>query len=195
MEIAPAALSHIDTIALPFTEISAVVALPSGYFLLAHDEDGIYRWRPGTTPRLLRGREDDPSLGDLEGLCMDEDGTVYAVAEGDGTLIAMPLNDTDPPTLGAPVRVGEIPRLGKKENKGWEGCAVLPGRLRGDGVARLILAHEGKPRAIEVFTLPDLEPRATLELDALRARDGASPPREPKHHPRAPGEVKRRRHA
>lgn len=167
METAPATLSLVDATALPFKEISAVVALPNGFFLLAHDEDGIYRWSPGTSPRLLRGRGDDSSLGDLEGLCMDEDGTVYAVAEGDGTVIAMPLIDSALPTLGVPVRVGEVARLGKKENKGWEGCAVLPGRFRGDGVARLIMAHEGKPRAIGVFALSDLDALTTIELDAL----------------------------
>lgn len=171
VSLGPLKLTLFSTEALPGADFSGVVSLGDGTLLLAHDDDGVYRWRPGSEAVLLRGGQDHPALRDIEGLCYDEQTrTLYTLSEDEGVLLAFEVVAGAEATLSPAREVARLHRPGSTPNKGWEGLAVLPARFRKDGVARLIAVHEGAPKAVAVYALPGLELRATValtgELDA-----------------------------
>ena len=130
---------------------SAVAATPDAIYL-AEDDEGIYRLRHGRltlwAPAALH-----EALGDLEGLAVDTAGhRVWALAEETGELVCLP-------TAGArrvARAVGRLARPGRRKNKGYEGLAYLPRAHSPNRRASLIAAHEGKPRRLRVFALPDM---------------------------------------
>jgi uncharacterized protein YjiK len=85
---------------------------------------------------------------------------VWALAEEDGTVIALPLATRSPRATV----VGHLPRPGNRKNKGFEGLAFMPARVSPSRRASLVAVHEGKPRRVGVFALPDLEPTHDLKL-------------------------------
>ncbi|MFO0646206.1 MAG: SdiA-regulated domain-containing protein [Polyangiales bacterium] len=161
----PLKLTLLSTEELPGTDFSGVVSLGDGTLLLAHDDDGIYRWRPGSAAVLLRGKQDHDALGDIESLCYDElTRKLYTLSEDEGVLLSFDVVPGAEATLSPAHEEARLDRHGDTENKGWEGVALLPARFRKDGVARLIAVNEGAPKAVAVYALPGLERRATVEL-------------------------------
>ncbi len=144
---------------LPVRGASAVAAIP-GALLVVEDDRGIYRVERGRA-RLWAGRDLHPALGDLEGLTVNEARThVWALAEEDGAVISMRLRDH----LPRPVAIGHLPRPGRTKNKGFEGLAFMPARLSPSHRTSLVAVHEGKPRRVGIFALPDLELTHDLKL-------------------------------
>ena len=87
------------------------------------------------------------------------DGTqAYAVSERTRKVVAMSISDNNGIlSLGAPKTLGKLPCLGASANKGWEGIDVLPGRFSPTGEDCLVAVHEGFPRRIGIFSLPEVE--------------------------------------
>jgi uncharacterized protein YjiK len=138
---------------------SAVACIP-GALLVVEDDEGIFRVERARAS-LWAGRELHPALGDLEGLAVDEaNRRVWALAEEDGTVIALSLATRSPRATV----VGHLPRPRKRKNKGFEGLAFMPARVSPSRRASLVAVHEGKPRRVGVFALPDLEPTHDLKL-------------------------------
>ncbi len=144
---------------LPVRGASAVAAVGRALFVV-EDDDGIYRVE-GKRAALWAGRKQHRALGDLEGLAVDNKRTtLWALAENDGAVLQFSLSGTSP----RPTVIGRLPRPGTKKNKGFEGLAFLPARLSPSGRRSLIAVHEGKPRRVGVFALPDLELTHELKL-------------------------------
>jgi uncharacterized protein YjiK len=138
---------------------SAVAAVASGLFVV-DDDKGIHRVT-GERAALWAGRDLHDALGDLEGLAVDEEQrTLWALAENDGAVLAFSLRTRSP----RPELIGHLPRPGTKKNKGFEGLAFMPARLSPSGRASLVAVHEGKPRRVVIFALPDLEPTHDFKL-------------------------------
>jgi len=153
-------------------EASAVARLPSGRFLVVDDEKGVFRYRlpqPGDSPdpELL---ESARGLADLEGICLDDRGTTaWVLAERDGGLWKHAVDGDD---LGPGRRVGQLPRLNKRKNHGWEGIAHAgAGTLRAEPT--LVAVHQTKPRRIGLFDPDTLRQRGLFRLpkDARKTLD------------------------
>ena len=138
---------------------SAVAAVP-GALLVVEDDEGIYRVARGKAT-LWAGRDVHPSLGDLEGLAVDDTHTVvWALAEEDGAVISLRLGGRS----RQPRVLGYLPRPGKKKNKGFEGLAFMPARLSPSRCASLVAVNEGKPRRVFIVRLPELTLTHDLKL-------------------------------
>jgi uncharacterized protein YjiK len=144
---------------LPMRGASAVAAAAGGLFVV-DDDRGIHRVT-GTRASLWAGRDLHRALGDLEGVAVDDkQTTLWALAENDGAVIAFSLRTRSP----EPALMGYLRRPGIRKNKGFEGLAFLPARLSPSGRRSLVAVHEGKPRRVGVFALPDLEMTHDLKL-------------------------------
>jgi uncharacterized protein YjiK len=144
---------------LPIRGGSAVAAIAGG-LLVAEDDRGIFLVANGRAT-LWAGRKDHRSLGDLEGLAVDETHNIaWALAEEDGAVIALQLQGP----LRQPTLVGNLPRPGTRKNKGFEGLAFMPARLSPSGGASLVVVNEDKPRRVQLFALPSLTLTHDLKL-------------------------------
>lgn len=146
---------------------SAIAPLGGGLALVVDDDEGIFLADAAGGARLLRGREDAKGLGDLEGLCLSDDGsTAYAVSEKKGQVFALAVERAGSAvSLGEPKLLGRVERPGDNEKRGWEGAAFLPGgALKGSGDC-LVLVHEGEPMAVGIFSLPALDEVALIPLE------------------------------
>jgi uncharacterized protein YjiK len=151
-------------------EASGVAVHPAGFLLIVDDDAGIYAHTPGGKGLDCTPLEpaDGSKLSGCEGIAVSGDGrSVYVVAEDSRSLLALPISvsKTAAPSLGVPRVIGKLPKIGKKQkqNKGWEGIAVRPGRFDAQGRERLVAVHEGKPRRIGIFDL-DLDRGEILDL-------------------------------
>lgn len=163
---------------LPMKSASAVAPLKDGSFLVVDDDAGVLRIRRKTaTPWAMA--ELHPALGDLEGLCVDEEGEVFVVAEGGGLLLSLGEASGERPRVK---ELGALPRpaggdgdddedkrpkkKGKKgkKNKGYEGLAALPARHSPDGKAGLVAVHEDRPKHVVVLDVDPLAVRLDLPL-------------------------------
>jgi hypothetical protein len=162
-------LTLLDREGLGVPSASGIAALGGGLSLVIDDDDGIYLTGGAAGPKLLRGRGDHAGLGDLESVCVSEDGrTAYAVSEDAGQVFAFTVSrGRGSAKLSAPSLLGVLPRPGGQKNKGWEGASYLA--PSDHGTACLILAHERSPKAIGVFSLPDLREVRVFALDGVIA--------------------------
>jgi uncharacterized protein YjiK len=152
-------LRHLRDRKLPIRGASAVAAIP-GALLVVEDDQGIYRIE-GNRATLWASPDLHRALGDLEGMAVDKaHGTVWALTEEDGIVLALPLGVT----AGRATVLGRLNRPGTKKNKGFEGLAFMPARLSPTRRASLVTVHERKPRRVGVFTLPGLEQTHDLKL-------------------------------
>lgn len=144
---------------LPMRGASAIAAVAGALFVV-EDDEGIYRV-VGKRAALWAGRDLHPALGDLEGVAVNDDQTVlWALSERKGAVVAISLRSRSP----RPATIGHLPRPGTKKNKGFEGLAFMPARLSPSGRASLVAVHEGKPRRVVVFALPELKQTHELKL-------------------------------
>jgi uncharacterized protein YjiK len=144
---------------------SAVAAVP-GTMYLAEDDEGIYRLQRGRLT-LWAAAAAHPALCDLEGLAMAPAARhVWALAEESGEVVSVSANGSR--RIVKPI--GRLARPGRRENKGYEGLAYLPRRYSPNRRASLLAVHEGKPRRVGVFALPDLTQTHEFKLPA-DARD------------------------
>jgi len=155
-------LRLLDATSLGVASASAIAPLGGSLALVVDDNEGIYLVGEGE-PRLLRGREDAKGLGDLESVCVSDEGrTAYAVSEKKGQVFSFEVRRGRAGiSLSEAVLLGVVARPGDVKNKGWEGASFL----RLDGAPHLVLVHEREPMAVGVFALPDLRPVALVALD------------------------------
>ena len=138
---------------------SAVAAVP-GTMFLAEDDKGIYRLQRGRLTLWAAG-ELHEALCDLEGIALDSTGgRLYALAEESGVLVSLATRGSRRVVRD----LGIIPRPGRRMNKGYEGLAFLPRAQSPNGRASLVAVHEGKPRRVCIFRLPDLAQTHDLKL-------------------------------
>ena len=159
-------LHQSGTRALPIPGASAVATAP-GVMFMAEDDEGIYKLQRGRCA-LWAGPALHPALGDLEGLAMDRRrGLLWALAEESGEVVELRVESRRP----AARVIGRLPRPGRKANKGYEGLAYMRAAVSPNRRASLVAAHEGRPRRVVVFALPDLEETHHFKLprDAKRA--------------------------
>lgn len=163
-------LTLLETPSLKVPESSGIVALGDGRFLVADDAKGILYRKADGDVKMLAAAKDFKALKGLEGLCLSEDGsTLYAVSENTRKVVSIPMDDQGgTPSLGKPEVLGKLPVLGRAPNKGWEGIAVLPAAHSPIDEDCIVTVHEGFPRCIGIFTLPDLE-----EVDIIRPPESA----------------------
>ncbi len=143
---------------------SGITHLPSGETLLVNDNDGIARLREHKGPKSL-GK---PHKGaDLEGIASDSKGKhVWVVDESDRRVHRydvshdkdgkLELKDADD--------ARRLPKLKDVTNKGWEGLTFLSKEVLGGKHDALVCAHEGSPRRIGIYELPDLDTGVTLAI-------------------------------
>jgi uncharacterized protein YjiK len=145
---------------------SGVVTLSKSRFIIVDDDMGIFHQKKEGADLLKSSKKHD-MLRDLEGLCRTPDGNgVFVLSEKSGEVYRLDFEgegkDLD---LGKPVKQGRLPKLSKKDpNKGWEGIDLLPGHFFDDGKARMVAVHEGLPKRVGVFALPDLKDGVILKL-------------------------------
>jgi uncharacterized protein YjiK len=143
---------------------SGIAHLPTGEVLFVHDKKGVYLARAGKKPKRLAKRKG------LEGIATDSAGhQVYVVSEGDRSVLRYDVERSAEGEISLR-RAGEakrLPRLKGEKNCGWEGLAF---RTSDGGPAQLVCVHEGRPRRIGAYTLPDLAEvwTAALPKDAKR---------------------------
>lgn len=147
-------------------EASGLISLSRDRFLVADDAKGILLRHADESVENLASAKKHKSLQGLEGLCLSSDGSqVYALSENKGTIVALSLEENQREvSLGPPEALGKLPKIGTEANKGWEGIDVLPGKFSPTGEDCLVAVHEGYPRRVGVFSLPDLEEIALLKL-------------------------------
>lgn len=140
---------------------SGLCHLPTGETLVVDDDRGIaVVLGDGTSRQLLRSGKD------LEGICASPDGKqVWVVQEGTRRVQRFDVEHGADGALSLRDHgvTHKLPKFKDVENKGWEGLAFFPGALSGNG-DQLICVHEGKPRRIGIFALPDLDTGVTLKL-------------------------------
>jgi uncharacterized protein YjiK len=143
------------------TPMSGIVHLPTGQTLVINDDKGVYEVRPGEEPRLLF------KLKDGEGITVDAKGQyLYALEEKSRRVHKLEvrsdakgrlaLRDTDASK--------KLPKLKGQSNTSWEGICFLPKELVGGQSDCLVCVHEGSPRRIGIYELPDLHHGVTLKL-------------------------------
>jgi len=154
----PATLNFLGRRKLDVDSASGIVALGEGRFLVVDDDKGVYiSDLVGHAHREVSSKK-YRQLKDLEGICLTPDGEhALVICEGTGEVFKLRIkNDDGEYSLGKPKRVGELPKLRRTTNKGWEGIDMIPGRFFNDGEPRLVAVNEGKPRRVGLFGYPDL---------------------------------------
>lgn len=167
-EVHPAQIDLVDRRRVDVPSASGLVALGQERFLVVDDDKGIYLSTPSEGSEKIVSSKHHKELKDLEGITMLPDrSAVFVVAEAAGRVFRLDLRDggDDDVELSDPVEVGRLPKLNKPgRNDGWEGLDILPGRFSADGKDRMVAVHEGHPRRVGVFTLPDLDEAMLLKL-------------------------------
>lgn len=159
-------LDALSQTTLGVASASAVAPLGEGLYLIVNDDEGLFL-AGGPKPLRLRDVEEHAALGDLESVCVSDDGAhAFAVSEESGEVFRFEVQRVRGSVRLSPgERLGVIERPGDKKNKGWEGAAFLaPGFVEGWPSA-LVVAHEGKPMALGFYALPSLLPLHLVDLD------------------------------
>ncbi|MEM9874739.1 MAG: SdiA-regulated domain-containing protein [Myxococcota bacterium] len=139
-------------------EASGVARLPDGRFLVVDDERGPFLCRPDHAPEVVATAT---PLSDLEGVAVSDDGaSMWLLSERDGSVWRGPVEGEDERPL---TRLGALPRLGKRRNRGWEGLAWAPAPTLG-GRDFLVATHQRQPRVVGLFDPVTLAPHATFPL-------------------------------
>lgn len=147
---------------------SGICHLPTGETLVVDDDKGISLVKKdGEAVKLVKDAKD------VEGICSDDKGKyVYAVQEGSRKVVRYEVQrkgsgDVELKESGETRR---LPKLKEVDNKGWEGLSFLSKEQAGGKHDHLVAVHEGSPRRIGIFKLPDLDDGVTLRLPG-KAKD------------------------
>ena len=141
---------------------SGLIHLSTGETLVVRDDKGVFEVRPGEEPRRLF------KMKDLEGITVDDkEKYVYVVEENARTVHKLEIrrDDHGGVELHDTGDSRKLPKFkGGVENKGWEGIAFLSKDIAGGKHDCLVCVHEGSPRRIGIYELPDLDTGVTLKL-------------------------------
>ena len=138
-------------------EASAVACLAPERFLLVDDERGVFVYAPDEGSREVLAAQ---TLRDLEGACVAPDGRGFVLAESDGSVHAFTIDAGEPSDAR---RVGRLPAISERANRGWEGLTWIPSGVAGEEPA-LAAVHQDKPRVVALFDPRDLSARGTFHL-------------------------------
>jgi len=139
-------------------EASGLAHIGGGCFFVVDDEHGIFRCMTDGDPEQLDAGK---GLVDLEGIAITPDGKhIYVLSERDGSVWRFAIGAGD---LRDGERLGNLPRLSKKRNHGWEGIALADAGTFIEDMA-VVAAHQAKPRRIGLFDAETLEQRAMMRL-------------------------------
>ena len=166
-DIAPARLQRIDEVKLDVPNASGIASLGDGQFIVVDDEKGIYLAKENGKSKKLVSSKHDHALTDLEGVCLTPDGQgILSISERSGTVTHYDLKHKHKGKikLGDGEILGQLPKIQRVHNKGWEGLTVLPGRFCSDGQPRLLAVNERSPRRLGVFSYPGLQQQSLLKL-------------------------------
>lgn len=165
--VAPAHLQRVHDVKLDVDNASGIAALGDGRFIVVDDEKGIYLAdKKGHSDKLVSSKKDH-ALTDLEGVCLSPDGeSILSLSERSGTLMRFSLKHKKHGKIKLTDGeiVGQLPKISRVHNKGWEGLTVLPGRFTPDGQPRLLAVSERSPRRLGVFSYPDLQQESLLKI-------------------------------
>lgn len=164
--LAKLSLEALSQTSLGVASASAVAPLGQGLYLIVNDDEGLFL-AGGPKPVRLRDVEEHAALGDLESVCVSEDGRhAYAVSEESGEVFRFEIRRASGSAELLPgERLGVLERPGDKKNKGWEGVAFLAAGFVEGWPSALVVAHEGKPMALGFYALPDLGELHLVDLD------------------------------
>ncbi len=172
------ALRIVEEIRVDLGEASALVPLGGRRFLVADDGGGVRlvdASKGKGTSTILVDAGDDERVAGLEGMCTVAHGQkteqqILAVRESDGAMvwIALPTKGAVSPKSVTLRDAGVLERPAGspgKKNKGWEGIAFLHADIAFDKRGHLVAVHEGKPRALAVFSFPGFKLERTHEIE------------------------------
>ncbi len=141
---------------------SGIAHLPTGELIVVDDDKGIYTLqRDGKAQRLVKDTHD------VEGIAVDDKGKhVWTVEEESRRVTRYDVKrDHDGGLELTESKVEHrLPKLKHVENKGWEGITFLPKEVAGTKKDQLVCAHEGDPRRIGIYALPDLDEGVLMRL-------------------------------
>jgi uncharacterized protein YjiK len=117
--------------------------------------------KDGKSKKLVKDK------GDCEGICASDDGKhVWTVEEESRKVTRYDVKRGSDGSLelkNADVE-HKLPRLKDVKNKGWEGIAFLAKEVAGTKSDQLVAVHEGDPRRIGIYALPDLDSGVLFRL-------------------------------
>jgi len=151
--------------ALGVQEASGLAPAADGAFFVVDDERGVFHCPPdGDSVNLDLGE----GFTDLESIAITPDGKqALVLAEHDGGIWRFCVDDHN---LRGGARLGSLPRLSEKKNRGWEGIAFAAAGTLAEHM-ELVAVHQAKPRRIGLFDAETLTQQSLLRLpkDARKA--------------------------
>ena len=141
---------------------SGIAHLPTGELIVGDDDKGIYILRSdGKAEKLLKDKKD------VEGVCVDDSGKHLWTVEEDARRVTrydIKRGDDGSIELKESGHPAKLPKLKDVENKGWEGVTFLSKEVAGTKADQLVCVHEGNPRRIGIYALPDLDEGVLFRL-------------------------------
>ena len=141
---------------------SGIAHLPTGELFVVDDDKGVYLLKSdGKAERVLKDKKD------CEGVCVSDDGKhLWTVEEGKRRVTRYDIKRHGDGSIELSDAVHEhrLPKLKDVENKGWEGVTFLSKEAAGTAKDQLVCVHEGSPRRIGIYALPDLDAGQTFRL-------------------------------
>jgi uncharacterized protein YjiK len=144
--------------ALGVQEAGCLAPMGDGSFLVVDDDHGVFRCVPGDDPKPLGGGK---GMADVEGITITPDGhSAYVLSERGGSVWRFAVDDAG---LHDGNRLGKLPRLSNKKNKGWEGIAFVAAGTFAEKMA-IMAVHQKSPRRIGLFDAETLEQHSVMRL-------------------------------
>lgn len=155
--------AQVMSLKIPIGEASGIACLPNGQFLIVDDEEGVFFFDPQKTrvwPALSSQQYE--FLDDLEGIAISTDQkSLYLLSENGGRIFVCDIvTNQQEIELKAPKLLGSLTKIGSVNNKGYEGISII--NLAGKD--HLLAAHQDKPVALAIFSLPGLEKITSCRL-------------------------------
>ncbi|MGM0600417.1 MAG: SdiA-regulated domain-containing protein [Candidatus Rifleibacteriota bacterium] len=151
-----------ESIAVP--EASGIVGLSDGQDIIVDDDIGVFFLDRKMEAKLRLSAAKFDCLRDLEGVSLSSDKkNVYFLSE-DGGIISRSLIEVKNGKfkLNDPEVLGSLRKLNNKKNKGYEGIAIF----KIDNKDHLLAVHQEKPRALAIYSLPELKLTTMCKLPA-----------------------------
>jgi hypothetical protein len=152
----------VENIAVP--EASGIVGLSDGQDIIVDDDIGVFFLDRKMEAKLHLSAAKFDSLQELEGVALSSDKkNVYFLSENGG-IVSRSLIEVNNGKfrLNDPEVLGSLRQLGKDKNKGYEGIAIF----QIDNKDHLLAVHQEKPRALAIYSLPELKLKTMCKLPA-----------------------------
>ena len=144
----------VEEIAVP--EASGIACLSDGHDIIVDDDIGVFLLNRKLKAKLYLSAAEYDFLGELEGVTLSSDNrNVYFLSENGGIVSRslIKVNEDNEFELQKPEVLGSLSQISLKANKGYEGIAIL----KIDDKDHLLAVHQEKPRALAIYSLPELK--------------------------------------